>query len=109
MITDPGILRISADVQSVLAANQPVVALESTVIAHGLPRPQNLQTALRLEQIVRDSGAVPATIGVLDGIARVGFSQLELERLASTAGQKTTVKVSRRDLPFVVGMVCSQT
>jgi len=64
--------------------------------------------AVKVEAAIRESGAVPATIGILDGIARVGFSQPELERLASTAGQNTTIKVSRRDLPFVVGMVCSQ-
>ena len=75
----------------------------------GFPYPDNVDLATKAEAAIRKGGAVPATIGVLDGIARVGFSQLELERLASTAGQKTTVKVSRRDLPFVVGMVCSQT
>ena len=58
---------LNGEVQSTLAANQPVVALESTVIAHGLPRPQNLETAKRLEQIVRDGGAQPATIAMLAG------------------------------------------
>ena len=99
MITDPGILRISADVQSVLAANQPVVALESTVIAHGLPRPQNLQTALRLEQIVRDSGAVPATIAILGGHLCAGLNQEQLRQIAQGDNIR---KVSTRDLPIAV-------
>jgi pseudouridine-5'-phosphate glycosidase len=60
-------LRINPAVQSALAANKPVVALESTVIAHGLPRPQNFETAQRLEEIVREAGVTPATIALLDG------------------------------------------
>jgi len=74
----------------------------------GFPYPDNVDLATKVEATVRKSGAVPATIGILNGIARIGFSQPELEHLASTAGQKTTIKVSRRDLPFVMGMVCSQ-
>ena len=61
------------EVRSALETNQPVVALESTVIAHGLPRPQNLETAKALERIVREGGAIPATIAILAGAARVGL------------------------------------
>jgi pseudouridine-5'-phosphate glycosidase len=82
-----------------VAAAQSVVALESTVIAHGLPRPTNLQTAQRLEQIVRDSGAVPATIGILSGTLKVGFGADELRTLAE---EENIRKVSTRDLPVAV-------
>src|SRR2546428_12390925 len=96
---DSSILRISDEVQSALAANQPVVALESTVIAHGLPRPQNLQTALRLEQLVRNSGAVPATISILSGKLCVGLDQEHLRQIAESDDIR---KVSTRDLPVAV-------
>jgi len=78
---------------------QPLVALESTVIAHGLPFPQNVETALRLEEVVREEGAVPATIGIIGGTLRVGLSPEEIERLATSGNVR---KVSRRDLPLVV-------
>src|SRR5947209_2644272 len=99
MITDLSILRISPEVQSALDANQPVVALESTVIAHGLPRPQNLQTALRLEQIVRDRGAIPATIAILGGKLCVGLNQEQLRQISESDDIR---KVSTRDLPVAV-------
>jgi pseudouridine-5'-phosphate glycosidase len=73
-----------------------VVALESTIITHGMPYPENLATAKAVESVVRDNGAVPATIALLDGVARVGLDGGELERLASSEG---VVKASRRDLP----------
>lgn len=94
------LLRISPEVERALKNNQPVVALESTIISHGMPYPQNVQTALTVEQIVRDSGAVPATIAVLEGKLTVGCTAEEIDRL----GKKGTsvAKVSRRDLPFVV-------
>jgi len=82
-----------------LAQGLPVVALESTVIAHGLPFPQNVETALRMEEIVRDEGAVPATIGIIGGVLRVGLSTSDIEHLATAADVR---KVSRRDLPLVV-------
>lgn len=93
-------LKISDEVAGALRHNRPVVALESTIISHGMPYPQNAQTALAVEQIIRDAGAVPATIAVLDGVVTVGCSAEEIDRL----GKKGTaaVKVSRRDLPFVV-------
>ncbi|MBC7249400.1 MAG: pseudouridine-5'-phosphate glycosidase [Anaerolineae bacterium] len=82
-----------------MTANQPVVALESTLIAHGLPYPTNLETALRLEDVIRAEGATPATIAVLSGQLRVGLNKAELEYLARS---KNIRKVSRRDLPIVV-------
>ncbi len=77
----------------------PIVALESTVIAHGLPYPQNLETALRLESVVRDGGAVPATIAVLDGVFCVGLDRDQIKKLAT--GQAIR-KISRRDLPVAI-------
>jgi pseudouridine-5'-phosphate glycosidase len=90
-------LKISAEVSDALRDGRPVVALESTVIAHGLPQPQNLKTAVRLESIVRAGGAVPATIAVFDGEFCVGLDRSQIERLAA---DKTIRKISRRDLPL---------
>jgi pseudouridine-5'-phosphate glycosidase len=89
------VLEIREEPRGALTARKPVVALESTVIAHGLPRPQNIETALAMEAGVRESGAVPATIGVLDGRVIVGLTGKEIERLAE---EKDVVKVSRADL-----------
>jgi len=80
-------------------ARKPVVALESTVIAHGLPYPHNVRTALRLEEIISGAGALPATIGVLNGVLMVGLSPEEVEHIARAPAVR---KVSRRDLPIVV-------
>lgn len=99
MTIDPGILRISYEVQAALANGKPLVALESTVIAHGLPRPQNLETALRLEQIVREHGAVPATIAILEGKLCVGLDHDQLKHIAQSDDIK---KISTRDLPPAV-------
>ena len=82
-----------------LAAGAPVVALESTIISHGMPYPQNVAMAREVEQIVRDDGAVPATIAVLDGRPTVGLDDAELELLGSNSSIR---KVSVRDLPYVV-------
>ncbi len=90
---------ISKEVAAALAIGNPVVALESTVIAQGLPRPQNLETARRLEQIVRDGGATPATIAILDGTLSVGLSEEQLLFIAESDGIK---KVSTRDLPIAI-------
>jgi pseudouridine-5'-phosphate glycosidase len=92
-------IQIAPEVANALAKNQPVVALESTVIAHGLPRPQNLDTARRLEQIVREAGAVPATIAILEGRLRVGINHDELQSLATATDIK---KISTRDLAIAV-------
>jgi len=92
-------LHINSEVAAALKSNLPVVALESTIISHGMPYPKNVETALRVEQIVRDNGAVPATIGVMNGKCVVGMTKEEIE----TFGQASTVwKVSLRDLPYVV-------
>ena len=92
-------LRYSSEVQSALAVNKPLVALESTVIAHGLPRPQNLETAIRLEQIVREAGSLPATIAILDGQFCVGLSDEEVRFIAE---DEEIRKVSIRDLPIAI-------
>ena len=89
------LISVSDEVQSALAASAPVVALESTVIAHGLPRPQNLETARRLEQIVRAEGAFPATIAMVSGKMKAGLSNSELELFANDDDIK---KLSVRDL-----------
>jgi len=93
-------LQLSKEVGEALAARQPVVALESTIIAHGMPYPQNLETARQMENAVRDSGAIPATIAILGGKIRVGLDAADLEYLAKTGHQ--IPKASRRDLPFLL-------
>ncbi|MGD1992227.1 MAG: pseudouridine-5'-phosphate glycosidase, partial [Anaerolineae bacterium] len=92
-------LELASPVAQALAARRPVVALESALITHGLPRPINLEVARQLEAVVVEEGALPATVAVLDGVARVGLSSAELEHLAQTEG---AAKVSLRDLPAVV-------
>lgn len=91
--------RIAEEVRDALAERRPVVALESTIVAHGLPRPDNLATARALEADVRAAGAVPATVAVIDGALVVGLSGAELERLAN---EPVVAKVSRRDLPVAL-------
>ncbi|MCX6405897.1 MAG: pseudouridine-5'-phosphate glycosidase [Propionibacteriales bacterium] len=91
-------LTISPEVSDALAAGRPVVALESTIISHGLPRPDNLHAAHRFEQQLRDAGVVPATIAVLDGQLKAGLTGPELERIAS----EDVPKLSMRDLPVVL-------
>ena len=92
---------LSPEVSSALAANQPVVALESTIIAHGMAYPANVETALAVEQVVRDHGAVPATIAVIGGELKAGLSREEIERFGKDG--PNIMKVSVRDLPFVAG------
>jgi len=93
-------LTIAPHVAAALALSQPVVALESTVITHGLPWPKNVEVARTMEAAIRDNGATPATIAVLDGALRVGLSDGELEALAQMGDRAR--KVSRRDLPITV-------
>lgn len=93
-------LSISPEVKAALEAGKPVVALESTIISHGMPYPQNVQTALRVEQTIRDNGAVPATIAVIGGKLKAGCTNDEIEYLGKK-GQAVT-KASRRDLPVLV-------
>ena len=92
-------LRLTDEVSDALRDGVPVVALESTIISHGMPYPQNVAMANEVEGIVREHGAVPATIAVLQGVPRIGLSPDDLELLASDPG---VVKVSVRDLPYVV-------
>src|SRR5438105_1408269 len=92
-------MHLSSEVESALASNKSIVALESTVIAHGLPRPQNLETARRLEQIVREEGAVPATIGVIGGKLCVGLDENQVELLANSSEVR---KLSTKDLAIAV-------
>jgi pseudouridine-5'-phosphate glycosidase len=93
-------LDIKPEVAEALAKGQPVVALESTIISHGMPWPDNATTAKQVEQIIRDAGAVPATIAIIDGRLKAGLSSDEIDTLAK-AGQ-AVAKCSRRDLPYVV-------
>jgi pseudouridylate synthase len=93
-------LDIAPEVQRALDAAQPVVALESTIISHGMPYPQNVATALQVEQEVRDHGAVPATIAIVNGRLKAGLSVAEIEALGKSG--RDVVKVSRRDVPFIV-------
>ncbi|MDO5503498.1 MAG: pseudouridine-5'-phosphate glycosidase [Actinomycetia bacterium] len=93
------LLRLTDEVRTALADGAPVVALESTIISHGMPYPDNVAMAQEVEQIVRDGGAVPATIAVLDGVPHVGLTADQLEILGS---HPDVVKVSVRDLPFVM-------
>lgn len=98
------LIRPSAEVADALARRAPVVALESTIISHGLPQPRNLEVARELEEIVRSEGAVPATIAVLDGVARIGLDETELERVATEPGLR---KLSQRDLPLAAALKTS--
>ncbi len=91
------LLYVDPKVKTAVADHQPVVAFESTVIAQGLPRPQNLQTAFRVEQIVREAGAVPATVGMLGGKLRVGLNEAEITNIAQSDDIR---KISSRDLPI---------
>ena len=100
MITTTRITR-SEEVAEALDAGQPVVALESTLITHGLPYPTSVETALAMEAAVRESGAVPATIAVIEGVLRAGLSEAEIDRLGQTPN---TRKCSRRDLPIAIAL-----
>ena len=93
-------LDIAPEVQQALAEGRPVVALESTIISHGMPYPQNVETALNVEKIIRENGAVPATIAVLGGRLKAGLSHEEIDYLGKTGTAVT--KASRRDLPVLV-------
>ena len=99
LIMDHPIINFNSEVSAALEKTKPLVALESTVVAHGLPRPQNLDTARRLEQIVRETGAVPATIAILNGQLSAGLSD---EQICCIAGSDAVRKVSIRDLPIAV-------
>src|SRR5579863_3577854 len=92
-------LEIAEEVRDALAANRPVVALETTIVTHGMPYPENVATARSLEAEIRALGAVPATIAVMGGAVRIGLSESELESLATTKG---VLKLSRNDLAYAI-------
>jgi pseudouridine-5'-phosphate glycosidase len=92
-------LSIHEEVAEALNSGKPVVALESTIIAHGMPYPQNVETALKVENEIRENGAIPATIACINGKIQVGLSSSQLEELATS---KNVLKLSRRDLPIAI-------
>ncbi|HYE82736.1 MAG TPA: pseudouridine-5'-phosphate glycosidase [Clostridia bacterium] len=94
-------LDINKEVLDGLRYYKPIVALESTIISHGMPYPENIETALSLEKIVRDNGAIPATMGIINGRIKIGLHHEEMELLATS---KDVVKTSRRDIPYLVGL-----
>lgn len=92
-------MNIKEEVKKAIENRKPVVALESTIISHGMPYPQNVKTALEVEKIIKDRGAIPATIAILNGKIKVGLNKEEIEYLGKA---KDVKKVSRRDLPFII-------
>ena len=92
-------LDVSQEVALAIDEGRPVVALESTIIAHGMPYPKNVETALAVEKVIRDNGAIPATIGILGGRIKVGLTKEEIEYMAHA---ENVMKVSRRDFPLVI-------
>jgi pseudouridine-5'-phosphate glycosidase len=92
-------LTFTDEVKEALANNKPVVALETTIISHGMPYPQNIEMAKKVEQIIRDNGAVPATIGIMDGKIKIGLNEQELEAFATNGHVE---KVSRRDFAYIL-------
>lgn len=94
-------MKINPEVLKAIEENRPVVALESTIISHGMPYPRNVQCALEVEKVIRENGAVPATIGIIDGEPIVGMTPEEIE---SFGKRKGIIKVSRRDIPVITAM-----
>lgn len=94
-------LDVKSEVDEALKSGKPIVALESTIISHGMPYPKNVETALNVERIVRENGAVPATIAILNGRLKAGLTADEIEYLGKAKG---VVKTSRRDIPFIASM-----
>lgn len=93
------LIKISEEVKHALKNNIPVVALESTIISHGMPYPQNVETALNVEKIIRENGCIPATIGIIDGVPVIGMSEIEIELFGK---KEVILKTSRRDLPIIM-------
>lgn len=92
-------IRVKEEALLAMREHKPVVALESTIISHGMPYPQNVHTAMQVEKIIREHGAVPCTVGIIDGVGVVGMSPEEIEQFGSHGG---IAKVSRRDLPVIM-------
>lgn len=95
---------VHPEVQEALAHGQPVVALETTIVTHGMPYPTNRETAQSVENNVRKVGAIPATIGLIQGRLKIGLESHELERLADVSGNPSVVKLSRRDLGAAIAL-----
>lgn len=93
-------IRVNPEVEKALKENRPVIALESTIISHGMPYPQNVETAMKVENIIREHGGVPATVGLVDGIGVVGLTPEEIEEMGKRG--MSIPKVSRRDLPMIM-------
>ncbi|KAJ6007159.1 hypothetical protein N7499_000823 [Penicillium canescens] len=96
--------KVSEEVRDAVATGKPVVSLETTIYTHGFPYPDNIALAALLESVVRANGGVPATVGIVGGVAKVGLNAEELIELASTAEKKSALKVSRRDLGYICGL-----
>lgn len=94
-------VRIKPEVEKALAEGKPVVALESTIISHGMPYPRNVETALNVEKIIREEGGVPCTMGFIDGDAVIGMNEAEIEEFGKRG--RSIAKVSRRDIPVIMG------
>lgn len=92
-------LEINPEVKEAIESGKPVVALESTIISHGMPYPRNVETALNVEKIIRDNNAIPATIAILNGKLKVGLTEEEIEYLGKA---KNVIKTSRRDISFII-------
>lgn len=97
-------IKLSNEVKNALKNKLPIVALESTIISHGMPFPDNYNTAIRLENIVRENNAIPATIAILNGVIHVGLENNELEFLSKPENKNSIIKVSRKDLQAVLGL-----
>lgn len=97
-------IKFSNEVKNALQNNLPIVALESTIISHGMPYPNNYQTAIRLEKIVRENKAVPATIAIINGYIHIGLEEHEIEYLSKPENKSEIKKVSRKDLPAILGL-----
>lgn len=94
------ILDINNEVKEALSNKKPIVALESTIISHGMPYPKNLEVAIKLENIIRSKGAIPATIAIINGKPKIGLTSNELELLSKPSQNTTIIKASRRDIPY---------
>ncbi|WP_270942492.1 pseudouridine-5'-phosphate glycosidase [Romboutsia lituseburensis] len=92
-------LQVHPEVKKAIEAGEPVVALESTIISHGMPYPKNVEMAKNVSKIIRENSAIPATIAIIDGVLKVGLTEEEIEFLGTS---KDVVKASRRDLPFII-------
>ena len=95
-------IKISEEIKNALLSKMPIVALESTIISHGMPYPENRDTALRCEEIIRENGAIPATIAIINGVVTVGLSKDEIDYLGKTG--YNALKVSTRDIPYCVSL-----